>query len=191
MKAVLGGSRRLIVFVGPSGAGKDSVISAWLQQQPAARRPHRARRTITRPADPHEDHESIEPDVFQAAARAGAFAFHWQAHGLSYGVRHAEVAPLAMGRWVVLNGSREHLATLRDTAAGARVVAIDAPAAVRQQRLQMRAREDVCTHGARLARQAPAIMADLRLVNDAALARTVAALETWWQSLTGFWPDRE
>ena len=53
-------SERLLAVVGPSGAGKDSVLAAWraLQQQqqatphaPAAL-PHYARRVITRAADP-------------------------------------------------------------------------------------------------------------------------------------------
>lgn len=177
------GSQRLIVVVGPSGAGKDSVISAWLQRQPGAMRPHRARRTITRPADVHEDHESLTATAFAALRDAGAFALHWPAHGLDYGVRHAELAALARGGWVVVNGSREHLPALRASAPHAQVIEIDAPAALRRQRLQDRSREDADGRAARLLRQTTPAAADLRIVNDGALEQAVAALDRWWRSI--------
>ena len=41
-----------------------------------------------------------------AAARAGEFAFHWQAHGLAYGIPRAALAPLNEGRTLIFNGSR-------------------------------------------------------------------------------------
>lgn len=175
-------SHRLIVVVGPSGAGKDSVISAWLQGQPEATRPHRARRTITRPADVHEAHESLGASAFAAAREAGAFAFHWQAHGLDYGIRHGEFAALAAGGWVVMNGSREYLAQLRAVAPQARVVEIDAPADLRQRRLRDRSREDADGRAARIVRQAPPAQADLRIVNDGSLDQAVAVLDRWWKS---------
>lgn len=176
-------SHRLLVIVGPSGAGKDSVISAWLQRQPEATRPHRARRTITRPADLHEAHESIGAAAFATAREAGAFALHWHAHGLDYGIRHGELAALAEGGWVVMNGSREHLAQLRAVAPRARVVEIDAPAALRQRRLHDRSREDADGRAARLLRQTRLAVADLRIVNDGPLEQAVAALEVWWTAL--------
>jgi phosphonate metabolism protein PhnN/1,5-bisphosphokinase (PRPP-forming) len=176
-------SHRLLVVVGPSGAGKDSVISAWLQRQPEAVRPHRARRTITRPADVHEAHESISASAFAAAREAGAFAFHWHAHGLDYGIRHGELAALSEGGWVVMNGSREHLAQLRAVAPQARVVEIDAPATLRQRRLHDRSREDADGRAARLVRQTAPAAADLRIVNDGSLDQAVAALDGWWKAV--------
>jgi ribose 1,5-bisphosphokinase len=131
MNAIVDGSQRLIVIVGPSGAGKDSIIRAWLAAQPLAQRAHHARRTINRPVDQHEDHEVVDSTGFRQACAAGEFAFHWQAHGLDYGVRHAALAPLVQGHWVVLNGSRAHLPRLRAIAPLARAVMIDAPEALR------------------------------------------------------------
>lgn len=183
MSTGLPGSHRLIVVVGPSGAGKDSVITAWLQRQPAATRPHRVRRTITRPADVHEDHESIDAASFAAARDAGAFAFHWNAHGLDYGIRHAELVALAAGGWAVMNGSRHHLARLLAAAPWAQVVEIDAPAQLRQQRLRARDREPAGALPARLVRDAPRPAAALRIVNDGPLERAVDALEAWWQEV--------
>lgn len=183
MSRIVAGSHRLLVIVGPSGAGKDSLISAWLDSLPASIRPQRARRTITRPADAHEDHEWTDAAAFARDRDAGAFAFCWSAHGLDYGVRQRELAPLADGHWVVMNGSREHLAALREAAPLARVVAVDAPAELRRQRLHSRGREDAPAQGARLRRVAPAVDADLHIDNRGTLADAVALLRAWWQPL--------
>lgn len=183
MTSLADASQRLIVVVGPSGAGKDSVISAWLQCRPVDSRPHRARRTITRPADLHEAHENLSASAFAAVREAGGFAFHWHAHGLDYGIRHGEFAALGEGGWVVMNGSREHLAQLRAAAPQARVVEIDAPAALRQRRLHDRSREDADGRAARIVREAPPAQADLRIVNDGSLDQAVAVLDRWWKAV--------
>ena len=181
-------SQRLLVIVGASGAGKDSLLHSWLASVPAELKPHRARRTITRNAgDASEDHEAIDDAGFHAAQTAGAFALSWQAHGLHYGVRRAELAPLALGRWVVMNGSRAHLHELRTAAPHARVVEVSAPEALRRARLGRRGREGAPQLHGRLLRSAPGsgldTDADLRIVNDGDLAAAVAQLARWWQSL--------
>ena len=90
-------------FVGPSGAGKDSVLAAV-----AAARPDVlvARRVITRPADPTEPFEPRSREDFAADLAAGRFVLDWQSHGLSYGVpTEARDAQLA-GRVLLVNLSR-------------------------------------------------------------------------------------
>lgn len=179
------GQRRLLVVVGPSGVGKDSLLSAWRRQLAArgdAPRVHVVRRTITRPAQAGgEDHEAVTPAAFGTLSRQGAFALQWQAHGLSYGVRHAELAPLAQaGRWVLLNGSRAALDDLRARWPGARVVEVHAQPATVAARLHARGREDAAAVAARLARSVP-VDADLRVANDGPLAEAVAALDGWWR----------
>lgn len=181
----IAGSQRLLIVVGPSGAGKDSLLRVWLDGLPQAIRPHRARRTITRAADPHEDHEAIDVDDFERERAGGAFALCWAAHGLAYGVRHRELAPLKDGRWVVLNGSREHLPALREAAPHARIVVVTASPALRQARLKSRGREDALALGARLQRELPAIEADLQIDNSGALADAVSRLDRWWRPLAG------
>lgn len=177
------GSERLIVVVGPSGAGKDSVLQAWLRGLAPADAPCRVRRVITRSPDPHgEDHEATDAATFARSLASGCFIFHWTAHGLHYGVRPAALAPLAAGRWVVLNGSRAHLPQLRMQAPDALVVEVTAPAAVRADRLAHRAREDAPAVAARLARDAPASGASLVVVNDGDLEAAVARLHRWWRA---------
>lgn len=183
MSEIVAGNERLLVVVGPSGAGKDSVIGAWLAALPPDERPHRARRTITRETDVHEDHEPMDDRAFDAARRAGAFVFEWAAHGLHYGVRRGELQPLASGRWVVLNGSRHHLPQLRDAAPQARVIEIDAPASLRAERLAGRGRESGGDRRQRLSRSVAALRCDLHIVNDRRLDDAVAELAAWWQGM--------
>lgn len=178
-------AHRLLVIVGPSGAGKDSVLKGWLASLPHELAPHRVRRTITRDAgDASEDHEAIDEAGFLAALEAGAFAFTWQAHGLHYGVRWPELEPLAQGRWVVMNGSRGHLPELRDVAPQAHVIEVVAPDALRRARLDRRGREATPQLQDRLVRSVPEPAPDLRITNDGDLSHAIAQLGRWWQQLT-------
>jgi ribose 1,5-bisphosphokinase len=181
--APIAASRRLLLVVGPSGAGKDSVLEAWRRSLGAAA-PAFAQRVITRAPDATEAHEAVTRGDFAGLRSRGLLATWWQAHGLDYGVRWQQLEPLAQGRWVVLNGSRAHLPALRRQAPGLRVVEIGAPAHVLAQRLAARAREDAPAREHRLARaiEAP-IEADLRLVNDGELHGCVDALAQWWDSV--------
>ena len=179
----IAGARRLIVVVGASGAGKDSVLRGWRASLGAAA-PVAARRVITRAPDGSESHEAVTPGDFAGLRGRGLLATWWHAHGLDYGVRRSELAPLADGRWVVLNGSRAHLGALRVQAPGLRVVSVSAPAAVLASRLAARGREDAAARDARLARALAApVAADLDLVNDGDLGECVAALARWWNAM--------
>ena len=179
----IAGAHRLIVVVGPSGAGKDSVLRAW-RATLGADAPAVARRVITRAPDETESHEAVTPGDFAGLRDRGLLATWWQAHGLDYGVSCSELAPLAAGRWVVLNGSRAHLPVLRTQAPGLRVVCVSAPAPVLASRLAARGREGAPARDARLARAiATPVEADLHLVNDGALGDCVAALSRWWDAL--------
>ena len=179
----IAGAHRLIVVVGPSGAGKDSVLRAW-RASLGDHAPAIARRVITRAPDDSESHEAVTSGDFAGLRGRGLLATWWQAHGLDYGVRRSELAPLADDRWVVLNGSRAHLPALRAQAPGVRVVCVSAPARLLASRLAARGREDADARDARLARTIPApVAADLSLVNDGDLGECVQALSRWWSAL--------
>jgi phosphonate metabolism protein PhnN/1,5-bisphosphokinase (PRPP-forming) len=173
-------SERLLVVVGPSGAGKDSVLRAWRERLGDAP-VHFARRTITRAPEASERHESVDEAEFGRLRAAGELATWWHAHGLLYGVRHSELDALAQGRWVVLNGSRAHLDTIRGQAPQLRSVEITASAATLAARLSQRGREDARAVQQRLSR-APTAEVSLRLVNDGPLHDAVEALHAWWLS---------
>jgi len=160
-----------VAVVGPSGAGKDAVIG-WAREHFAGAGPRFARRSITRPAGPGEDHLPVSAAEFEAAERAGAFALSWRAHGLAYGIPAGVREEVGLGRVVVANLSRGVLASLDEVFGEAgRVVRVTAPADVRRARLAARGRESRAEAEARLARAAPAPHrpADLEIVNAGAL----------------------
>ena len=98
----------LVAVVGPSGAGKDSLLAALKARAPGV---HVVRRHITRPAEAGgEPHVPQTHESFAACLAAGGYALHWQAHGMCYGIPSEIDALLAKGETVVFNGSRAMLA---------------------------------------------------------------------------------
>jgi ribose 1,5-bisphosphokinase len=98
-------------------------------------------------------------------------------------VRHTDLAPLAEGRWVVMNGSRAHLPDLKGRAPGAHVVQVTAPADVLAARLAARQRESAEAVAGRLVREVQAVPASLVVPNHGDLAEAVACLHRWWEGL--------
>lgn len=135
-------NQRLIYVMGPSGAGKDSVLG-WLRQNlPQGLPVHWAQRTITRPVNAGgEAHEAIDTAHFVRLQYQGEFALAWEANGLHYGVRHTELAALQRGHWVLVNGSRGHLQQAQQSHPGLQVVHITADPATLTRRLIERQRE--------------------------------------------------
>lgn len=146
-------NHRLVYVVGPSGAGKDSLLQWLLQHPPAHTRLHLARRTVTRPAAAGaEGDEAVSGPEFAALLEAGAFALHWSANGLHYGIRQQQMQALAAGAWVLVSGSRAHLPLAQQRYPGLSAVHVHASAAVLRQRLRARQRESGTEVEARLQR---------------------------------------
>ena len=97
----------LCLVVGPSGAGKDTLMERARAELAPRGRHLFVRRVITRQADAGgEDHEPETVAGFQARAAAGDFLLHWQAHGLCYGIPATVAAARRDGMTVVANVSR-------------------------------------------------------------------------------------
>lgn len=159
----------LVLVVGPSGAGKDTLLDAAKQALADDPRFHFVRRVITRPADAGgEAHEAVTEEEF---ARRD-FALQWQAHGLRYGIPADAVDD---NRVAVANVSRTVIAeAVRRFAA--RVIEITAPPAVLAARLGARGREGAADVMERLARTVP-LPADVHVetvINDGSVAEGVA-----------------
>ena len=131
---------RLFFFVGPSGAGKDSLLR-WVQQRLPDRDMVFARRIVTKPAQSGDMHEAVDTAIFWNLAAAGQFAMQWQVDGVSYGVRRSIEADLQAGFDVLVNGSREYVPQLQQLYPQAQVVWIEADVALLEERLAARGRE--------------------------------------------------
>jgi ribose 1,5-bisphosphokinase len=130
----------LVLVVGPSGAGKDTLLNAVRAACAGDAGISFVRRCVTREASAAEDHASFSQAAFEQALADGAFSFWWEAHGLKYGVPVAIEADLAAGLTVVCNASRNIIADLRERYPRCCVVLITAPEDVRRARLAARER---------------------------------------------------
>ncbi len=155
----------LLLVVGPSGAGKDTLLNAARGALAGDLRFRFVRRVITRPADPSgEDHEPIT----EAAFAQRDFALQWQAHGLHYGIPADIAVDLAAGLVVVANVSRAIIADAADHFP-VRVIEVTAPPHILAARLAGRGREAATDIAARLTRTVPmpAAVAAETVLNDA------------------------
>lgn len=161
---------RMVVVVGPSGAGKDSLM-AYARHHFAGvstaegRAVHFVQRVITRPADAGgEDHLPATPTQFDDMRAAGRFAIDWDAHGLSYGIPEEVHSWLSDGGVVIANGSRSVLPQFREVFPQLTVVNITARPEVLADRLEARGRESREDILQRLQRGSPDISGDYPVV---------------------------
>jgi phosphonate metabolism protein PhnN/1,5-bisphosphokinase (PRPP-forming) len=188
-RAPFGHRGRLIYVMGPSGAGKDSLLEWVRARLPGDSRVRLARRTITRPAHAGgEDHLAATEAQFDAALARGEFALHWRANGHRYGIAREIEQWLAEGRTVVVNGSREYLPVARAKFPQIEAVHVVAPAQVLQSRLSQRGRERPDEAARRLARNAAlsgvAPPAALVLENDGPIEAAGARLAAFVAAAT-------
>ena len=163
--------------VGPSGAGKDSLIEGARARLGNSGRYLFARRTITRPTGaPGEDHNGVSAEQFQASVAAGEFLLSWHAHGLSYGLSADLLQVVGEGVNVIANGSRKMIRELATLVPRLIVIEVTASPEVLAARIMGRGRETAEQASARVSRQVEALPADietLQVSNDGKLAEGI------------------
>jgi len=165
---------RLILVVGPSGAGKDTLINRARAALEGDATFVFARRVVTRPSSLWEEHDSLTPQAFAEALAAGRFALAWNAHGLDYGLPREIDEAMAAGRSVVCNVSRRIIAAARQRYAKVKVVYVDAPADVLAARLRSRGRESDVEHRQQRRSDFAAPEADIVIDNGGDVATAAA-----------------
>lgn len=166
---------RLIAVVGPSGVGKDSVMEGLRAVMPGL---HRVRRVITRP--PHlggEDFDAVPVSEFKEMAENGAFAVHWQAHGLYYGIPRTVMYQLNKGTDCLANFSRKALIEGSCVFPNFKVLNITAQPNTLAARLSARGRESESEIALRLAeaqKPLPVGLDVINLTNDGPIEQTIA-----------------
>jgi ribose 1,5-bisphosphokinase len=171
---------RLVLVTGPSGVGKDSLLDGARAVLTGRDDIVFPRRTITRAAGlGGEDYIPVSEADFAGMAARGAFALHWPAHGLQYGIPASIDTDLAAGRQVVVNVSRAVIDQARAKYPNLLVLAINASPDVLRARLQARGRETPAEIAERLQRAAAYRLEGTDVVtlnNDGPLSEGVAAL---------------
>lgn len=169
---------RLALVVGPSGAGKDTLISAARVAFANRSGISFCERYITRADQTGERHRALSEVEFSKLLRSGGFFLSWRAHGLSYGIGLDVRARLEAGDVVVVNASRGIVEAARQRWARTLVIHITASPEVRRERLLRRGRESSARVAERLRRAGetgwPPEEGFIGVDNSGALAESVA-----------------
>jgi ribose 1,5-bisphosphokinase len=142
----------LVLVVGPSGAGKDTLLGVAQQMLASDSSVMFPRRSVTREASAFENNETVTPADFDQAVGKGAYALWWRAHDQGYGIPAAIDDEMRLGKVIVINVSRTIIAQARLKYERATVVLITAPADVLAERLAGRKRDSDGDLGKRLQR---------------------------------------
>ncbi len=165
----------LILVVGPSGAGKDTLLNGARERLADDPRYRFVQRTITRPGQSAEEvHDAISEQAFELRRQAGKFALTWRAHGLHYAIPADIGGDLAAGRIVIANVSRAVVGEAAERFPVS-VIEVSAPADVLARRLAARGREDAVDMARRLSRaiELPLPVERQAVVNDGTVEQGV------------------
>ncbi|MEM7567128.1 MAG: AAA family ATPase [Pseudomonadota bacterium] len=182
------GDGLFIAVVGPSGAGKDSLIrgaAEALRHDPRFVFP---RRWITRPPDETEPAEEITRAEWARRRADGKTLLAWDAHGLGYAIPDTVRADIGAGRIVIANVSRAVLHDLPPDMPPCAIVHVTASEATLARRLAARGREDAEGRARRLKRRVPGLPETLpvrTVSNDGTREAGVAAMIAALHALAG------
>jgi ribose 1,5-bisphosphokinase len=146
---------RLFYVMGPSGAGKDSLLAYARTTLPAEAPVVFAHRYITRSGTAGgENHIALSPQEFALRAARGCFCMAWDSHGHRYGIGIEVDAWRDRGLSVVVNGSREWFPAAAERFPEITPIAVTVDSAALRIRLERRGRETPAEIEERLARAA-------------------------------------
>jgi len=146
------GPGALVLVVGPSGAGKDSLLGAAQAELAEDARILFPRRAVTRESSSFENNVAISRADFDRAVATGEYALWWRAHDNGYGIDRVIDREIEAGRVVVVNASRTIIGDTRRKYQTLAVVLITAPSDVLAARLAGRGRDSDGNLGDRLKR---------------------------------------
>ncbi len=173
------GPGRFILVVGPSGAGKDTLIAGARAQLADDDRFVFPARLVTRQSLPRaEAHVTISRADFDRMIATGDYALGWEALGLGYVVPKAVAEAVAEGKIAVCNASRRIVPDAMARYPATRVVFVDALRIIRATRLAARGRETPGEIERRLLREVPELADGVpvtRIDNSGAMAEGIAA----------------
>ena len=142
----------LILVAGPSGSGKDTLISAARRALAANSDFVFPSRIITRADQTGEEHIHIWQRDFERFRSEELFFLDWDAHGFSYGIAANVQDDLDAGRAVIFNVSRRMIPEARRKWCRTAVISVRAASGALRSRLRARGRESEAEIEARIRR---------------------------------------
>ncbi len=140
-------------IMGPSGAGKDTVIQAigqHFQTQMVIPPRYITRKNM---AGEMEQHNVLSPTVFQEMQTKDCFSLSWEANGSHYAYDKQWLNDIASGKLVLLNGSRAYWPIAKEKFAGILLpIQLSLDIETQRARLENRARESQHEIDARILR---------------------------------------
>ncbi|MHA1669375.1 MAG: phosphonate metabolism protein/1,5-bisphosphokinase (PRPP-forming) PhnN [Promethearchaeota archaeon] len=132
----------LILVVGNSGSGKDSIMKGVKEKfLPELKSLFLAQRFITRPSSETENNIAVSPEEFKKMSSQGKFALKWHIYELDYGIPIEIDEWMKKGHTVLVNVSRSIVKKARDIYQNIKVVFVEVPFEITLKRLKERARE--------------------------------------------------
>ncbi len=135
-------SATLYFLVGPSGAGKDTLLNHLKQREYSPNQPLVAHRYITRAVlEGDENHIQLSDFDFNLRKQAGLFLFDWTSHGYQYAIGKEVKKWVKAGHSTIVNGSRKYLSTAREQYGRLTPIWMTVSEEVLRERLLQRGRE--------------------------------------------------
>ena len=159
----------IILVVGPSGSGKDTLLRSARKILASNEEFGFARRYITRPPDNSEDNYYLDPAAFKVLERCGFFLATWQAHNNSYGIAEYILNAAGGRETVICSVSRSAIADFEARCDQTVTIEVTASMAILKARLLARGRESETDINRRLARAKQPVKARKHLVFDNSL----------------------
>lgn len=133
---------RLIVILGASGVGKDTLLSTVRSRYRCTDDLLFAPRAVTRAAvDGSSTDFRLTESEFDQRKQLGDFCVWWSAHGLHYGIAQDAVVEVRRGKVVIVNGSRRAIGGYGALGVPWAIIEIEGSLALRERRLAARNRE--------------------------------------------------
>lgn len=177
---------RLIVFTGPSGVGKGTLLKALLQRHPELQLSISATTRAPRPGEIHgQDYYFVSREEFQHMVERGELLEWAEFAGNCYGTPKASLAQqIATGHWIILEIELAGARQIREVFPQALQLFILPPSFQElEHRIRQRGQDDESAIHRRLERARVEVEAaaefDIRIVNDdvnVALERLEAAI---------------
>lgn len=134
---------KAILVVGPSGAGKDTLLRAARDYFKSEKMIGFAKRCITRPPDANEDNYYVNELGFTILEKSSYFISTWRAHGNCYGIPRNQLSTGFEEESKIVSISRSAIQDFEQACNNPVTLIVTASKEKLEQRLLTRGRESV------------------------------------------------